>query len=71
MPEVDRAPSTLAKYAVIGGGPVFQLMGRDPVYVAAGVSYLGRLSKVLTSSRSMYVARKPVFKFLSPVHMSR
>jgi hypothetical protein len=29
---VDRAPSTLAKYAVVGGGPVFQRMGRDPVY---------------------------------------
>jgi hypothetical protein len=29
---VDRAPSTLAKYAVIGGGPIFQLMGRVPVY---------------------------------------
>jgi hypothetical protein len=29
---VMRAPSTLAKYAVIGGGPVFQRMGRDPVY---------------------------------------
>jgi hypothetical protein len=29
---VERAPSTLAKYAVIGGGPVFQRMGRDPVY---------------------------------------
>jgi hypothetical protein len=29
---VDRAASTLAKYAVIGGGPVFQRMGRDPVY---------------------------------------
>ena len=29
---VDRAPSTLAKYAVLGGGPVFQRIGRDPVY---------------------------------------
>lgn len=29
---VVRAPSTLAKYAVIGGGPVFQRIGRDPVY---------------------------------------
>jgi hypothetical protein len=29
---VVRAPSTLAKYAVIGGGPVFHRMGRDPVY---------------------------------------
>lgn len=29
---VVRAPSTLAKYAVLGGGPVFQRIGRDPVY---------------------------------------
>jgi hypothetical protein len=29
---VVRAPSTLAKYAVMGGGPVFHRMGRDPVY---------------------------------------
>src|SRR5881392_3703057 len=29
---VVRAPSTLAKYAVIGGGPVFRRLGRDPVY---------------------------------------
>lgn len=34
---VTRAPSTLAKYAVIGGGPVFQRMGRDPVYTPAGL----------------------------------
>jgi hypothetical protein len=31
---VVRAPSTLAKYAVIGGGPIFQLMGRFPVYTS-------------------------------------
>ena len=29
---VVRAPSTLAKYAVIGGGPIFHRMGREPVY---------------------------------------
>jgi hypothetical protein len=29
---IIRAPSTLAKDAVIGGGPIFQLMGRIPVY---------------------------------------
>jgi hypothetical protein len=34
---VVRAPSTLAKYAVIGGGPVFQRMGRDPVYTPANL----------------------------------
>jgi hypothetical protein len=32
MHGVVRAPSTLAKYAVIGGGPVFRRLGRDPVY---------------------------------------
>jgi hypothetical protein len=29
---VDRAPSTLAKLAVIGGGPPFQRLGRIPLY---------------------------------------
>ena len=29
---VDRAPSRLAKLAVIGGGPVFRRAGRVPLY---------------------------------------
>jgi hypothetical protein len=29
---IERAPSTLAKLAVIGGGPVFQRIGRIPLY---------------------------------------
>jgi hypothetical protein len=29
---LDRAPSTLAKLAVIGGGPIFQRIGRVPLY---------------------------------------
>lgn len=29
---LDRAPSTLAKLAVIGGGPVFRRAGRFPLY---------------------------------------
>lgn len=29
---LDRAPSTLAKLAVIGGGPVFRRVGRVPFY---------------------------------------
>jgi hypothetical protein len=29
---VIRAASTLAKYAVVGGGPAFQLLGRVPYY---------------------------------------
>lgn len=29
---LDRAPSTLAKLAVVGGGPVFRRIGRVPLY---------------------------------------
>ena len=29
---LDRAPSTLAKLAVIGGGPVFRRLNRIPLY---------------------------------------
>ena len=29
---VDRAPATLAKLAVIGGGPTFRRIGRVPLY---------------------------------------
>jgi hypothetical protein len=29
---VERAPSTLAKIAVIGGGPIFRRVGRIPLY---------------------------------------
>ena len=29
---IDRAPTTLAKYAVVGGGPRFQHVGRLPLY---------------------------------------
>jgi len=29
---IDRTPGTLAKYAVIGGGPRYQLAGRIPLY---------------------------------------
>jgi len=30
---VNRAPSTLAKYAVVGGGPIFRRAGRFPLYL--------------------------------------
>jgi hypothetical protein len=29
---IDRTPGTLAKYAVVGGGPRYQLAGRIPLY---------------------------------------
>jgi hypothetical protein len=32
---LERAPSTLAKLAVIGGGPPFRLLNRVPLYTAA------------------------------------
>ena len=31
---LDRAPTTLAKLAVIGGGPIFRRIGRVPLYAA-------------------------------------
>ena len=30
--DIDRAPSTLAKYASVGGGPRYVLAGRIPLY---------------------------------------
>ena len=32
---IERAPSTLAKLACVGGGPVFRLAGRWPLYAPA------------------------------------
>ena len=29
---IDRKPSTLAKYASVGGGPKFEYAGRIPIY---------------------------------------
>jgi hypothetical protein len=33
--KLERAPSTLAKWAVIGGGPPFRLLNRVPLYTPA------------------------------------
>jgi hypothetical protein len=32
---LERAPSTLAKLAVVGGGPPFQVLNRVPLYTTA------------------------------------
>jgi hypothetical protein len=32
---IERAPGTLAKLAVIGGGPIFRRAGRIPLYLAS------------------------------------
>ena len=57
---VVRAPSTLAKYAVLGGGPIFQRLGRDPVYtpvnldewVASKLSGLMRSTSDIAASKT-------------------
>jgi hypothetical protein len=36
------APSTLAKWACIGGGPVFQRMNRTPLYSVVGLDAWAR-----------------------------
>jgi hypothetical protein len=56
---VVRAPSTLAKYAVLGGGPVFQRIGRDPVYTPVNLdewvaSQLSRPMRSTSDSKNMH-----------------
>lgn len=49
---VPIAPQTLAKYAVIGGGPVYQRFGRIPLYRVADLDRwsLARLGRPQTST---------------------
>ena len=55
---VDRAPSTLAKDAVIGGGPVFQRLGRVPVYTPVNLDewVASKLSGPMHSTSGAVVA---------------
>jgi hypothetical protein len=48
---IERKPSTLAKLATIGGGPVFRLIGRIPVYDAAD-AYAAAITSPKVSSTS-------------------
>ena len=59
---VVRAPSTLAKYAVIGGGPVFQRMGRDPVYTPANLDnwVASKLSGPMRSTSDISASKREV-----------
>src|SRR5258705_9613580 len=52
---VVRAPSTLAKDAVMGGGPVFHRMGRFPVYTPVGLDeyVASKLSGPMRSTSDM------------------
>jgi hypothetical protein len=62
---VDRAPSTLAKLAVIGGGPPFQRLGRVPLYatddldewIASKLSPPMRSTSQLATERSGTIER--------------
>ena len=49
-----RAPSTLAKLRVIGGGPVFQKWGRKPVYTSRRLREFAdrQISPEMTSTAS-------------------
>jgi hypothetical protein len=53
---VVRAPSTLAKDAVMGGGPAFHRMGRFPVYTPAGLDeyVASKLSGPMRSNSDAY-----------------
>lgn len=50
---IDRAPSTLAKYACVGGGPKFQHAGRSPLYLEEELdAYARSILSPLKSSTS-------------------
>ena len=55
---LDRAPSTLAKLAVIGGGPPFRRMGRVPLYAEDDLDEWVA-SKLSAPMRSTSDAAKP------------
>jgi hypothetical protein len=55
---VIRSPSTLAKYAVIGGGPVFRRDSRFPLYSPDDLDKWAA-SKLSTPMRSTSDARSP------------
>ena len=62
---VVRAPSTLAKYAVIGGGPVFRRLGRDPVYTPLHLDdwVASKLTGEMRSTSDADASRDDVPKF--------
>ena len=49
------APKTLAKYAVIGGGPIFRKAGKTPLYAAGDLDAWAesRLSKPVRSTSEL------------------
>jgi hypothetical protein len=55
---VDRAPSTLAKLAVIGGGPPFRRINRIPLYATADLD-LWVESKLTAPMRSTSEVAEP------------
>jgi hypothetical protein len=55
---VPCAPATLAKYAVIGGGPTFQRAGRVPVYTPQNLDAWAR-SKLSAPMKSTSDAAPP------------
>jgi hypothetical protein len=59
---VERAPSTLAKWAVTGGGPPFRLLNRVPLYTPADLDewVASRLGPRMcsTSGRAVLTAKQ-------------
>jgi hypothetical protein len=61
---MNRAPGTLAKYAVIGGGPTFRRAGRVPLYATNDLDkwVASKLSEPMrsTSDTAAPKAKKPI-----------
>ena len=58
------SPRTLAKYAVIGGGPPFRKAGRYPLYHPDDLDgwISGKLSDPVTSTSALHVVQRPIGK---------
>jgi hypothetical protein len=61
MHGVEHSPKTLAKLAVVGGGPSFRLMGRFPIYEPDDLdAYVqSRLSEKVKALRSSHATSAP------------
>ena len=70
---VHRAPSTLAKLAVIGGGPIFRRAGRVPLYSTEDLDkwVASKLSAPMRSTSDVGRKKNSTTDFCEPSDLER
>ena len=76
---VQRAPGTLAKYAVVGGGPPFRKAGRTPLYtpndldawVDSILSPLVSNTSEIARTQGVPMSRDGIDQFIDPLVQAR